>query len=201
MKLPSLVSQCQWSSTSACTTGMLMNLLRRHSFALHYTHVATAICIATHRVLRMHYAIAVSIAANCLIRMCQLLHRHTLCFAAPPPLAHVVMSPPLQVPPDGAADVTYVNLPTVCPVPMSRGNSAPLHTVIVPFCNISAQSFNPHAPGYPALCAYKTSPIRRLWTSECSTLLPPRCAGLLRFQTTSGSPTLQLTEWMLQPRL
>ena len=141
MKLNSLVSQCQWSSTSACTTGMLMNLLRRHSFALHYTHVATAICIATHRVLRMHYAIAVSITGICLIRMCQLLHRHTLCLAAPPPLAHVVTSPPLQVPPDGAADVTYVNLSTVCPVPISRGNSAPLHTVIVPFCNISAVIF------------------------------------------------------------
>ena len=118
-----------------------MNLLRRHSFALHYTHVATAICIATHRVLRMHYAIAVSISANCLIRMCQLLHRHTLCFAAPPPLAHVVTYPPLQVPPDGAANVTHVNLSTVCPVPISRGNSAPLHTVIVPFCNISAIIF------------------------------------------------------------
>ena len=117
---------------------MLVNLLRRHSFALHYTHVATAICIATHRVLRMHYAIAVSITGICLIKMCQLLHRDTLCLAAPPPLAHVVTSPPLQVPPDGAADVAYVNLSAVCPVPISRGNSAPLHTVIVPFCNISA---------------------------------------------------------------
>ena len=118
-----------------------MNLLPRHSFALQYTHVATAICIATHRVLRMHYAIAVSITEICLIRMCQLLHRHTLCLAAPPPLAHVVTSPPLQVPPDGAAFVTYVKLSAVCPVPISRGNNAPLHTVIVPFCNISAVMF------------------------------------------------------------
>ena len=118
-----------------------MNLLRQHSFALHHTHVATAICIATHRVLRMHYAIAISVAGFCMLRMCQLLHRHTMRFPAPLPLAHIVTSPPLQVPPDGAADVTYMNLPTVCPVTVSRGNSAHLHTIIVPYCNFSAIIF------------------------------------------------------------
>ena len=183
-----------------------MNLLRRHSFALHYTHVATAICIATHRVLRMHYAITVSDAGFCLLRMCQLLHCHTLRIAAPPPLAHVVTSPPLQVPPDGAADVTYMNLSTVRLVPISRGNSAPLHTVIVPFCNISAIIFALIRLILMRQDILLYALIRHPSSANCGRqsvppCYKPRCAGLLRFQTKSGSPTLQLTEWMLQSQL